>query len=203
MKHDEFFRKHPVFTGEELAAYLSLRGETGTRTQEGVLAHQIKSGRLVRIRRGLFAVVPPGADWASYPVDPFLVAGKLTADAVLSHHTALEFHGRAYSVQGYFTYSASNPIGPVTFRSHVFRGTTFPSALTRAGKERYEVLTAERAGMELRVTSLERTMVDVPQPSRIVRKLGGDMAVPGIDRVLQPGQGHRVRALSRKRNHGR
>jgi len=161
MKHDEFFRKHPVFTGEELAAYLSLRGETGARTQEGVLAHQIKSGRLLRIRRGLFAVVPPGADWASYPVDPFLVAGKLTVDAVLSHHTALEFHGRAYSVQGYFTYSASNPIGPVTFRSHVFRGTTFPSALTRAERDGYEVLQMERAGMELRVTSLERTLVDV------------------------------------------
>ena len=161
MKHDEFFRKHPVFTGEELAAYLSSIGETGARTQEGVLAHQIKNGRLIRIRRSLFAAMPPGADRASYPVDPFLVAGKLTADAVLSHHTALEFHGRAYSVQGYFTYSAANPIGPVTFRSHVFRGATFPSALGRAGRENYEVLQMERAGMGLRVTSLERTLVDV------------------------------------------
>jgi len=161
VKHDDFFRKHPVFTSEELAAYLSLRGETGARTQEGLLAHQTKSGRLVRIRRGLFAVIPLGADWASYPVDPFLVTGKLTADAVLSHHTALEFHGRAYSVQGYFTYSAASPIAPVTFGNHVFRGTKFPSAVSRAEKEGHGVLQAERAGMGLRVTSLERTLVDV------------------------------------------
>jgi predicted transcriptional regulator of viral defense system len=161
MKHDEFFRKHPVFTGEELAQHQSSHGEVGRRAQEAILAYHQKTGRVVRVRRGLYAVIPAGADPDSYPVDPFLVAAKLTRDAVLSHHTALEFHGRAYSVQERFTYSASRPLGPLMFRSHVFQGTRFPQALRRAGKESFGVSSTERAGMEIRVTSLERTLVDV------------------------------------------
>lgn len=161
MKHDEFFRKHPVFTGEELGKHLSSYGEIGGRAQEALLAYHQKAGRIVRVRRGLYAVIPAGAGADSYPVDPFPVDAKLTADAVLSHHTALEFHGRAYSVQAYFTYSASHPLSPLTFRTHVFRGAKFPQALLRAGKEHFGVSTAERAGVDLRVTSLERTLVDV------------------------------------------
>jgi len=121
MKHDEFFRKHPVFTGKELAKHLSSRGQVGSRAQEALLAYHRRTGRVVMVRRGVYAVIPAGADPESYPVDPFLVAAKLTADAVLSYHTALEFHGRAYSIQEFFTYSASRPPSPVTFRSHVLR----------------------------------------------------------------------------------
>lgn len=161
MKHDGFFRKHPVFTGEELAKHLSAHGEVGGRAQEALLAYHQKAGRVLRIRRGLYAVIPSGADTDSYPVDPFLVAAKLTPDSVLSHHTALEFHGKAYSVYTHITYSASRPLGSLKFRSHVFRGTKFPQALVRAGKVHAGVLTAERAGMNLRVSSLERTLVDV------------------------------------------
>ena len=161
MKHDEFFRKHPVFTGEELAKHLLSHGEVGGRTQEALLAYHQRTRRVVRVRRGLYAVIPPGADRDSYPVDPFLVAAKLTPDSVLSHHTALEFFGRAYSVHTHITYSASHPPGPLTFRSHVFRGTKFPDALLRAGKVYAGVLTVERAGVDLRVASLERTLVDV------------------------------------------
>ena len=161
MKHEVFFRKHPVFTGKELADHLSPLGEVGGRTQEALLAYHRKAGRLVQVRRGLYAVIPPGANPDSYPVDPFLVAAKLTPDAVLSHHTALEFYGKAYSVYTHLVYSASRPLGPLTFRAHVFRGTKFRQALLRLGKEHFGVLTAERSGQELKVTSLERTLVDV------------------------------------------
>ncbi len=157
----EFFRKHPVFTGDELAEHLSSHGEVGGRTKEALLAYHQKTGRIVRMRHGLYAVIPAEADPDFYPVGPFIVAAKMTPDAVLSHHTALEFHGRAYSVQEHFTYSASRPLGPLMFRSHVFRGKKFPQALRRAGKEGFGVSITERAGMQIRVTSLERTSVDV------------------------------------------
>ena len=167
VKHDAFFRRHPVFTGEELAEHLSSGGEKGARTQESLVAYHTGTGRLVRVRRGLFAVIPPGADGDSYPIDPFLIASRLTPDAVLSHHTALEFHGRAYSVWRHLTYLASRPLGPLTFRSHVYRGAKFPEALVRAGKENYGVSAADRAGMLVRVTSLERTLVDtLERPDR-------------------------------------
>ena len=160
-KHEAFFRRHPVFTGEDLSAHLSSKGEVGTRTQESLVSYHTKAERLVRVRRGLFAVIPPGETCDTYPVDPYLVAAKLTGDAVLSHHTALEFHGRAYSVWQHVSYMSSRPLKTLAFRSHVFRGTKFPEALLRAGKEHFDVLTRERAGMSIKVASLERTLVDV------------------------------------------
>ena len=161
MKHDKFFRKHPVFTGEELNEHLSAMGDIGPRTRESLLDYHRKAGHIVLIRRGLYAVIPPGSDPDSYPVDPFLVGAKLTTDSVLSYHTALEVHGYAYSVREHLTYSAARPVPPVTFRSHVFRGVTFPKALCRAGKEDFGVITVDRSGLEVRVTCLERTLVDV------------------------------------------
>lgn len=161
MKHEEFFRKHPVFTGEELERHLSATGKSGHRTRESLLNYHRKTGHVVLIRRGLYAVIPPGADPDLYPVDPFLVAAKLTKDAVLSYHTAMEVHGRAYSVREHLTYSAARPVAPVTFRSRIFRGVKFPQALSRAGKEDFAVIEVDRAGLEVRLTSLERTLVDV------------------------------------------
>ena len=160
MKHAGFFRVHPVFTARELADHLSAHGDVGSRAQEALLAYHSKTGRIVMVRRGLYAVIPPGADPKSYPLDPFLIGAKLTEDAVFSHHTALEFHGSAYSVHEYFTYSAARPPSRVTFRSHVFRGVKFPRVLRLKGKETFDVLTADRAGTEVRVTGLERTLVD-------------------------------------------
>ena len=161
MKHEEFFRKHPVFTGEEMADYLASCGEVGSRTKEALLAYHKKTGRIVSVRRGLYAVVPRGADPASYPVDPYLVAAKLTKDAVLSYHTALELHGSAYSVHEHFVYTAARPLSPLTFRSHVFRGARFPASLRRAGQESFGVVQMDRSGVEIRVTSVERTLVDL------------------------------------------
>ncbi|MCK5878932.1 MAG: transcriptional regulator [Holophagae bacterium] len=161
MKHAMFFRNHPVFTGEEMADYLSSCGKTGSRTKETLLAYHRKTGHVLPIRRGLYAVVPPGIDPVSHSVDPFLVASKLTRDAVLSCHTALELHGYAYSVQEHFVYSAFRPLVPFTFRNHIFRGVRFPDSLRRANQEGFGVVTMDRSGMEIRVTSLERTMVDV------------------------------------------
>lgn len=161
MKHDVFFRNNPVFTSEDLNNHLSSRGDVGPRAQEALLAYYRKAGRVIRVRRGLYAVIPVGADPKSYPVDLFLVASKLTPDSVLSYHTALEFFGKAYSVHTHIIYSASRPLRPLTFRSHVFQGTKFPQALLRKSKEHMEVSTEERKGLNIRVASLERTLVDV------------------------------------------
>ena len=161
MKHRAFFRTHPVFTGEELAQHLAAKGAVGPRTQEALLAYYKKTGRLISVRRGVYAVVPEGADPASYPVDPFLIAAKLTRDAVLSHHTALEFHGYAYSLHQHFAYTAARPLPTFTFRGYTFRGVHVPTTLRRAGQQDFGVFPTERLGVEIRVTNLERTLVDV------------------------------------------
>ena len=161
MKHDNFFRKHPVFTSAELNRHLASLGDVGPRARESLLKYHRKVGHVIIIRRGLYAVIPPGATPVSYPVDPFLVVAKRTKDAVISYHTALEIHGNAYSTREQITYSAAQPLSPVTFRSRIYRGVKFPKPLRNSGKEKTGVITVDRQGLDISVTGLERTLVDV------------------------------------------
>ena len=78
-----FFSHHPVFTVNELAAELGQRGSRHAGTRQAILAHHLRQGRIVRVRRGLYAVVPFGVEPSNHPVDSILVAAKLTDDAIL------------------------------------------------------------------------------------------------------------------------
>lgn len=161
MKLKAFFRNHPVFTVEDFAGFLSSDGTHNVRTQESLLAYHVKAGNIVRVRRGLYASVPPGASAETYPVDPFLLASRMAKDAVLAYHTALEFHGKAYSVYERFTYLTSKPLPIVNFRAHQFKSVSLPKALVQKNEVSFNVVKADRSGMAISVTGLERTFVDV------------------------------------------
>jgi len=92
MKTIDFFRKHRVFTSQEYNDFLKKTGRTGARTQEALLAYHIKVGHLIHLKRGLYAVVTPGAAPASFIADPYLIASKLCEDAVIGYHTDLAFY---------------------------------------------------------------------------------------------------------------
>jgi predicted transcriptional regulator of viral defense system len=156
-----FFEKHAVFTHQEFVAFHDAKGQRSCKTRESLLAHHVESGRLLHVRRGLYAVVPVGVDPKRFRPDPYLLAARMTDDAVLAYHTALEFRGRAYSVFEEFQYLTARATRPLTFRSYRFRPVRFPKALREKGREAVEVDWAERAGLDVRVTSLERTLVDV------------------------------------------
>jgi predicted transcriptional regulator of viral defense system len=162
MKHEKFFRQRRVFRREEFEEYLGSLGAYGERTAERVLAYHRSTGRLISIRRGLYAMCdPPAAAGQPCSVDPFLIAGRVVADAVLTHDTALQFFGRSYAIRSVYLYASSRPLPAFPFRRQRFRGTSFPAALVREGESDFAVVRAERLGVELRVTSLERTLVDV------------------------------------------
>lgn len=165
----DFFATHAVFTVSEFAAWRSSR-KAGGRAAEALLAYHVRHGRLVRIRKGLYAVVPPGFAAATLPVDPFLVAGKLTTDAVLAFHTALEFHGRAHSPWREFYCLTSSAARPIVFRGMRFQPVHPRAALQSRHGELSNVHPMDRMGTSVRVTSLERTMVDVLDRPRF----GGD-----------------------------
>jgi predicted transcriptional regulator of viral defense system len=158
----EFFATHSVFTTAELAEYRNSSGSQNRWTRKALLAHHREQGRLVLIRRGLYAVVPPGADPETYEVDPYLVAAKLRDDAVLAYHTALDLRGKAYSVFNEVIFlTHAPPHQPTILRSHRFRGVLFPKALRDKGQEEHGVTAVDRSGVDIRVTRLERTLVDV------------------------------------------
>lgn len=156
-----FFATHPVFTVTEFAEWYGSRRTTRERTVEAVLGYHVKRGHLVRVRKGLYAVVPPGSTAPSVPIDPFLLTGKLTRDAILAYHTALEFHGKAHSPTYEFLYLTNLAARPLEFRGQRFKAVHPPAALRSKQAELSNVLTADRMGLSVRVTSLERTMVDV------------------------------------------
>jgi predicted transcriptional regulator of viral defense system len=142
----EFFAQHPVFTTDEFAARPGSGHSRNRRAQESLLAHHVRSGRLLRLRRGLYAVVPFGMEAKTYRPDPYLIAGKMADDAVLAYHTALELHGKAHSVHEEFVFLSHRAVR---------------RAQVSGRNELYGVSKTERLGMEIQVTTLERTMVDV------------------------------------------
>ncbi|MBM3298424.1 MAG: transcriptional regulator [Deltaproteobacteria bacterium] len=161
MKFNEFLSQHAVFTVDELDLFLSSRGSGNPNTRKSLLAYYRNQGRILPVRRGLYATVPFDADPASSPIDPYLVAAKMTTDAVLAYHTALEFHGKAYSVYTRLHYISKSKSLPLKFQSHEIRGVPVPPPLRAKCKELFGVISHKRSGVELRVTNLERTFVDV------------------------------------------
>jgi predicted transcriptional regulator of viral defense system len=161
MKLNEFLSQHAVFTVDELDRFLSARGSGKPNTRKSLLTYYRKQGRIIPVRRGLYATVPLGGDPASSPVDPYLVAAKMTADAVLAYHTALEFHGKAYSVYTRLYYVSTSKSLPLKFQAHEFVRAAVPHPLRAKGKEMFGITSYKRSGVELRVTNLERTLVDV------------------------------------------
>ena len=159
MSPKEFFANHPVFTIEEFSSTLPGRKSA---TIFNSLNYHTKQGHIARIKRGLYYSVTPGHSPDNYPVDPYLIAGKAAPDAILAYHTALSYHGVAYSVREHFNY-LTNHIGSRSFefRNTIFNPTEPPSALISVGQQSFAINKIDRQGLTIRVTSLERTLVDV------------------------------------------
>jgi predicted transcriptional regulator of viral defense system len=161
-----FLHAHPVFTGQEFADFLKSRGSSNPRTREALVRYHRERGAILQVRRGLYYSIPPGTNPEQAPVDSYLVAAKLAPDAVLAYHTALEVHGRSYSVQDRVVFLTTKyPSG----RSFKFRGTTYRAITppTKLSGKQPGVESMDRAGQQVRVTSLERTLVDVLDRTRL------------------------------------
>jgi len=57
MKLTDFFARNPVFTGEELAAFLAANGSTNASTRKSLLAHHKAAGHVIAARRDLFILM--------------------------------------------------------------------------------------------------------------------------------------------------
>jgi len=161
MKLNDFFSQHAVFTVHELDRFLSERGSGKPNTRKSLLTYYRNRGRIIPVRRGLYATVPFGTNPELSPIDPYIVAAKMTEDAVIAYHTALEFFGKAYSVYSIIYYISNTKSLPLKLQSFEIRCLPMPHALRVKGKEMFGVTRHNRMGVEVRVTSFERTLVDV------------------------------------------
>jgi predicted transcriptional regulator of viral defense system len=157
----EFFDSHPVFTRAEFEAARASTASRSPRTTDSLLRRYVAEGRLMRVRGGLYAVVPRGTAAAAAPVDPYLVATKLSPDATVAYHAALQFWGKAYSVWQRFHFLTETSTRTLRFRGLEFVAVKVPLAVRRLPAADQQVTEQRHAGGVVRVTTLERTLVDV------------------------------------------
>jgi predicted transcriptional regulator of viral defense system len=160
MRSATFFATHPVFTHAE---YLESRSGTGARsprTADSLLARHGAAGNVLHIRRGIYASRPLATTGDTFQVDPFVLASKLAPDATVGYHGALQFRGRAYSVWHRFAVVTRGQLRPLSFQGNDFFGVRPPLALDGLTPPPGVVVEAH-AGGTVRVTTFERTLVDV------------------------------------------
>lgn len=158
----EFFDQHPIFTNEDFEHYLISHGSTNSHTHRALLAYHLKKQHIKHVRRGLYVSIPIGLrhQAENFIVDPFLIAGHVSKDAVIAYHSAFDFHGISYSTYHHFTFMSENKIRPFTFQNADFTCRSFPKALVEKNLTHFEVITADRQGIDIMVTSIERSLVD-------------------------------------------
>ena len=149
---------HPVLTLDLWAK--ALGGRTARTRALDQAKYYCGTGRLRRLARGLYAVVPLGVDAEKFVPDPYLVAASLRSDAILSHHTALDLLGHAHSVFQHFPYFTARPRKTLRVDGMEWPALQHPAALVRKRRIDFGVVEIDRRGMILRVTGAERTLVD-------------------------------------------
>ena len=158
-KHTEhFFRQHPVFTRQR---FDESRKTSNKNTSNNVLAHHLRQKHIVRIKRGLFASIPYGADPQTYSINPYLIANAASADAIISHHTALSYYGLTYSASYRFIYLTETKAKPFNFQGISYQPSLYPAVLISYDQKNRYVNKEDVQGVDIAITTKERTLVDV------------------------------------------
>lgn len=159
-RSSRFFASHPVFTHAEFVAAHTARGRSRF-TSNTILARGVASGRLLRVRRGLFATVPPGRERSGFVPHAYLIAAKSRDDGVLAYHTALAFHGFAHSVWWRFQTLTAGRARRFIFGNEEFVAIQAPRELRALPDFGGGIVSRPYGGMDVRVTTVERSLVDL------------------------------------------
>lgn len=150
-----FFAANAVFTRAE---YAEAVGRTSTdAVVSSMLAHHLRAGNISRVARGVYASVPPHLSAATYRADPFLAATRLRKDAVIAYHGALNLHGCCYSITTRMQAISKGKPATVYGRDIYCQFVHPPRGFNPSDS----IVTFTRYGLEVRCTTIERTIVDV------------------------------------------
>lgn len=141
-KPSAFIAQNPVFTLDEFRAAYKTMGRDPASAQE-LVSYYLAQGTLMLVRRGLY----------SHPtsVDPWRLASRLTPDAVIAYDGALSFHKRIGV--GHSIHFASTKRTPQLIFNDIVFDVVRVEELPPHDKVSVN-------GDVLRVTSLERTLID-------------------------------------------
>lgn len=140
---DKYF-ENAVFTTKEFEHLFD-----NSKSMNNSLSNYVKSGKIKRIKSGLYAGVNPLTQ--DVFANKFEIASKANSSAYVSYHSALEYHGLANQVFHTITVSSPSRFSEFEFngQSYEFRVSLFEDG----------VLNIE-GNSTIRVTDLERTVVD-------------------------------------------
>ena len=153
-----FLNNHPVFRYETFKAFMQKQGAIHAASIRQLLSYYHRKGKIARVRRLLYVVTPEAQP---HPWDPYLIASQATQEAILAYHTALEIHGLAYSTFEELTYLTNLPSHGFSFKNQHYRPICQPKVLIDKNQTLFGIETLQRNGMPIRVTSVERSVVDV------------------------------------------
>lgn len=175
---EQFLASHRVFTRAELLAADPSRSAA---TVDRTLTRWRAEARIEPVKRGLYVRLERGGG----PLPDFaLLVARMASDAAAAWHTALEVHGCAQSLFERFTFVTWSNVKALTWRGRSIVPIRPRAALAEDGGEPW-IEVNERDGQTLRVTSIERTIVDVldrPHLAGGIEEVWRSLAgVPAID----------------------
>lgn len=160
MTPEAFLAEHPVFSREEFAVVLRRRGRTDA-TVDSHLTRWRRQGRIARVKPGVFLRLPPRTAGPAPLPDYVALASRMAPDAVVAYHTALEVHGVAQSAFERLTFLTWTKARPTSFQGRRFTPVRPRAPLLAAEGGNGWIERTDRGGIEIRVTTIERTVADV------------------------------------------
>ncbi len=189
MKASDFIARTPVFRSEEFVNAHTADGRSRA-TSAAILRYHVKQGHLFNQRRGLYTTTGP--------VDPWVLGSRLTRDAVIAYDGALSFYKLA--PLGY----RISFVGEARFSHFSFNEVVYSAVRTKNLPRSTDIETHERAGQQLKVTSLECTFVDLldrldlaPEPLALFKTF--QKVWPRLDQKLMTERAYAVNALAASR----
>lgn len=161
MSIDSFFCQYPLFRVDQLAVYKAEQGVIKPEHVQQTLQYYLRKGRIISIRRGLFAVVPPNQSDEELHIDPYALAGTVADDSVLSYHTALELHGFAYSLFQRQTFKTCHKVKPFRYGEILFQPVVHKAFIRNPPLYDEFTMVVNRNGTDIRMTNFASTYVDV------------------------------------------
>lgn len=158
MKTLEFFTTHSVFSLDEANKALAPPGGRSGTVER--LKYHLETGRLKLVKRGVYAVVPPGGKAEEFRPDPFLVVAAFRSEGIFSHHSALELQGFAHSVWNEYTLYTEGRRRPLLLNGSIVRFLEHPAPMRTSSGGYLGTRKIERQGKLLLTTSPERTLVE-------------------------------------------
>ena len=151
-----FIYRKKVVTAKELTHYANTEFHWSYKyLYLKYLRKLVREGRLLRIRKGLYAARNPYDPYQS-PPNKYLVGSKIRENYYLGYHTALELLGVGHSVHNgcYIAILQTHPFRPFEMESVHFQGVLSRDIDT-------EVITVELNNEPVRLSNPSRTFVEV------------------------------------------